>query len=93
MTNATINADNIDNAEMKNEKPEEVVMSADNMDNAAMSNNNTDDTALGDDNAEMSQKVRLVLMTYPHLYFMAEKQQIQAKSKPLKSVDLFGSRP
>ena len=52
MANATTNADNLDNAESKNEKPEEVVMSDDNDDNATMSNNNTDDPALGDDNAE-----------------------------------------
>ena len=52
MTKATTNADNIDNAEIKNEKPEEVVMSDDNIDNATMSNNNTDDATLGDDNAE-----------------------------------------
>ena len=52
MTNATTNADHIDNAEIKNEKPEEVVTSDDNIDNAAMNNNNTDDAALGNDNAE-----------------------------------------
>ena len=46
------NADNIVNAEIENEKSEEVVMSSDNMDNATMSDNNTDDTALGNDNAE-----------------------------------------
>ena len=38
--------------EIKNGKPEEVVMSNDNIDNAAMSDNNTDDATLGDDNAE-----------------------------------------
>ena len=46
------NADNIVNAEIENEKSEEVVMSGDNIDNATMSDNNTDDTALGNDNAE-----------------------------------------
>ena len=92
-TNTTTNADNIDNAEIKDGKPEEVVMSDDNIDNAAMSNNNTDEATLGNDNAGNVQKVTLVSMTYHHLYFMAEKQQIQAKSKPLKSIDLFRSSP
>ena len=55
MTNATTNADNIDNAEIKNEKPEEV-MSDDNSDNAAVSNNNTDDSASGSYNAENAMK-------------------------------------
>ena len=39
---------------------------------------------------KMSQKGRLVPMTYLHLYFMVEKQQIQVKSKPPERVDLFG---
>ena len=42
---------------------------------------------------KMSQKVRQVPMTYPHLCFMVEKQQIQAKLKLLKSKDLFGLSP
>ena len=47
-----INADNIVNAEIENEKSEEVVMSDDNTDNAAMSDNNIDDGTLGNDNTE-----------------------------------------
>ena len=46
------NADNIVNAEIENEKSEEVVMSDDNIDNAAMSNNNINDATLGDHNTE-----------------------------------------
>ena len=86
VTNAATNAENIDtdltnadnlvNAEIENEKSEDVVMSDDNIDNATMSDNNVDDTTLGQDNAENVQQVRLALMTYPHLYFMVEKQQI-----------------
>ena len=49
MTNTTTNADN---AEIENEKPEEVVMSDDNIDNTATSDNNTDDATSGDDNTE-----------------------------------------
>ena len=64
-------------------------MSDDNIDKATESNKNTDDAASGYDNAENVKKVRLVLMMYLHLYFMAEKQQIQVKSKPPKSIDLF----
>ena len=44
--------DDIDNAEIKNEKPEEVIMSDDNIDKAAESNKNTDDAASGYDTAE-----------------------------------------
>ena len=46
------NADNIVNAEIENDKSEDVVMSIDNIDDAAVSNNNTHDALLGDDNAE-----------------------------------------
>ena len=59
-------------------------MSDDNIDNAAASDNNTDDATSGDDNAENVTKVRLVLMSYLHLYFMVEKQQIQVKLKTSK---------
>ena len=50
-TNST-NGDNIDNAEIENEKPEEVIMSDDNIDKAAESNKHTDDAASGYDTAE-----------------------------------------
>ena len=93
VTNTTTNADNIVTVEIKNKKAEEVVMSDDNIDNATTNNNNTDDVALGDDNAENVAKLRLVPMMYPHLYFMVEKQQIQVKSKPLKSIHLFRLSP
>ena len=46
------NGDNIDNAEIRNEKPEEIVMSDDNIDKATDSDKNTDDAASGYDNAE-----------------------------------------
>ena len=61
MANAATNAENIDtdstdadniiNAEIENDKSEDVVMSDDNIDNAAMSNKNNHDTILGNDNA------------------------------------------
>ena len=45
------NADNIVNAEIENDKSEDV-MSDDNIDDSAMSDNHTHDAILGDDNAE-----------------------------------------
>ena len=86
------NADNIVNAEIENEKLEEVVMSNDNIDNVTMSDNNTDDATLGDDNTE-NVMAGETSTDDPHLYFMVEKQQIQAMSKPLKSIDLFRVSP
>ena len=87
------NGDNTDNAEIENKKPEDVVMSDDNINKAAEGDKNTDDAASHYDNAENVAKGETSTMTYPHLYFMVEKQQIQVKSKLQKSIDLLGSSP
>ena len=84
MTKTTTNADNIDNVEIKNEKPEEVVMSDDNIDNAAMSDNNTDDTALGNDNAENVTKVETSTHDVPSPLLYGRKTTDQSKVKTSK---------
>ena len=92
-TKATTNADNIVNAGIKDEKPEEAVMSDDNIDNAAMSNSNTVATTLGDDNAENVAKGETSTNDIPSPILYGRKKLIQVKSKPLKSIDLFGLSP
>ena len=93
MTNTITNADNIDNAEIKNEKPEEVVMSDDNIDNAATSDNNTDDATLGDDNAENVTKGETSTDDVPSPLLYGRKTTDPSKVKTSKSVDLFGLSP
>ena len=86
---ASINTDNIVNVEIDNEKPDEVVMSDDNTDNAAMSDNNIADTVLGNGNTEnvVTGETSTKYIPSPLLY--GRKQQIQVKSKHLKSIYLF----
>ena len=84
MANATTNANNLDNAEIKNEKPEEVVMSEYNDDNATMSNNNTDDPALGDDNAENVTKGKTSTNDVPSPLLYGRKTTDPSKVKTSK---------
>ena len=84
MTNATTNADNIVNAEIKNEKLDEVVMSNDNIDNATVSDNNTDDATLGDDNAENVTKGETSTNDVPSPLLYGRKTTVPSKVKTSK---------
>ena len=74
-------------------------MSDDNTDNAVMRGNDTDNAAMSNMIQMMLQqvtvmqrilqKVTLVWWTYPHHYVVVEKQRIQVKSKPPKSIRLL----
>ena len=83
-TKATTNADNIVNAEIKNEKPEEVAISDDNIDNAAKSDNNTDDATLGDDNAENVAKSETSTDDVPSPLLYGRKTTVPNKVKTSK---------
>ena len=87
------NADNIVNAEIENDKSEDIVMSDDNMDNATMSDNNTHDAILGDDNAENVTTGETCTDDVPSPLLYGRKTTDPSKSRPQKSIDLFGLSP
>ena len=94
MNTDSTNEDNIDNAEIENEKSEEaVVMSDDKIENTAVSNNNTDDVTSGNDNAENVAKGEISTDDIPSPLLYGRKTTDPSKVKTSKKYRSIQVKP
>ena len=86
---ASISADNIINAEIDNEKSEDIVMSDNNTDNSTISNNNIDDATSGDGNTENRVTGEISTKDIPSPLLYVRETTDPSRAKHLKSIYLF----